>query len=124
MLPPFCMKMHIFLPNEELFVFLQKIKNMKPLKAILLLIAALSLTNIAHSQQTLIMELQTNRNDEILSEIRSRTEVLSVFPIAIEKNILFSDDTLIKIELSNNEFYITKKYVNYRDVNSFSFLWN
>ena len=94
---------------------------MKPLKAILLLIAALSLTNIAHSQQTLIMELQTNRNDEILSEIRSRTEVLSVFPIAIEKNILFSDDTLIKIELSNNEFYITKKYVNYRDVNSFSF---
>lgn len=84
---------------------------MKSLKAFLLLIAALSLTNIAHSQQTLIMELQTNRNDEILSEIRSRTEVFSVFPIAIEKNILFSDDTLIKIELSNNEFYITKKYV-------------
>ena len=93
---------------------------MKPLNAILLL-AALSLTNIAHSQHTLITVLPINRNDEIMSEIESRTEVFSVFPIAIEKNILLSEDTLFKIELNNDEFIITKKYINHRDINSLLF---
>ena len=71
---------------------------MKPLKAIILLIAALSLTNIAHSQQTLIRELPANRYNETLTEIGSRAEVLSVFPVYIEKDLLFSEDTLFKIE--------------------------
>ena len=75
----------------------KKNKYMKPIKTILFLIAALSLTHITHSQQTLITELPTNRNDEILSRIGSRTEVLSVFPIAIEKNTLLSGDTLLKL---------------------------
>ena len=69
---------------------------MKHIKTFLLLMAALSLTHIAHSQQTLITELPTIRNDEILSEIGSQAEVLSVLPVAIEKNILLSGDTLFK----------------------------
>lgn len=94
---------------------------MKPLKAIILLIAALSLTNIAHSQQTLIRELPANRYNETLTEIGSRAEVLSVFPVYIERDLLFSEDTLFKIELNDDEFNITKKYINHRDINSLSF---
>ncbi|MCR4829359.1 MAG: T9SS type A sorting domain-containing protein [Bacteroidales bacterium] len=94
---------------------------MKNKITILLLMVALSLSHISYSQQTLISELPINRNDEILSEIGSRAEVLLVLPIAIEKNILFFEDTLFKIELSENVFYIAKKYVNHRDINSFSF---
>lgn len=83
--------------------------------------AIFSLTHIAYSQQTLIAELPTTRNNETLTEIGSRVEVLSVFPVYIEKDLLFSEDTLFKIELSDDEFNVKKKYINHRDVNSFSF---
>lgn len=83
--------------------------------------AFFSLTHIAYSQQTLIAELPTTRNNETLTEIGSRVEVLSVFPVYIEKDLLFSEDTLFKIELSDDEFNVKKKYINHRDVNSFSF---
>ena len=94
---------------------------MKIIKKISILLAVLIQTNIAMSQKTLIKELPTYRNDEILTEIGSRAEVLSVSPIEIERDILFSEDTLFKIELNDDEFNITKKYINYRDINSFSF---
>lgn len=94
---------------------------MKIIKKISILLAVLIQTNIAMSQKTLIKELPTYRNDEILTEIGSRAEVLSVSPIDIERDILFSEDTLFKIELNDDEFNITKKYINYRDINSFSF---
>ena len=100
---------------------LQKNKPMKTVKEILLLVVVILQTNIAISQQTLIKELPTNRNDETLTEIGSRAEVLSVFPVYIERDILFSEDTLFKIELNDDEFNITKKYINHRDINSFSF---
>lgn len=85
------------------------------------MMAIFSLTHIAYSQQTLIAELPTTRNNETLTEIGSRVEVLSAFPVYIEKDLLFSEDTLFKIELSDDEFNVKKKYINHRDVNSFSF---
>lgn len=94
---------------------------MKHIKTIFILMAFFSLTHIAYSQQTLIAELPTIRNNETLTEIGSRVEVLSVFPVYIEKDLLFSEDTLFKIELSDDEFNVKKKYINHRDVNSFSF---
>lgn len=94
---------------------------MKHIKTIFILMAFFSLTHIAYSQQTLIAELPTTRNNETLTEIGSRVEVLSVFPVYIEKDLLFSEDTLFKIELSDDEFNVKKKYINHRDVNSFSF---
>ncbi len=73
------------------------------------MLAVLIQTNIAMSQKTLIKELTTYKNDEILTEIRSRAEVLSVFRVDIERDILFSEDTLFKIELNDDdEFNITK----------------
>lgn len=94
---------------------------MKLIKRIILLGAAILQTNISMSQQILIKELPIYRNDENLTEIGNRAEVLSVFPVDIERDILFSEDTLVRIQLSEDEFYITKKYLNHRDVNSFSF---
>lgn len=91
------------------------------IKKISILLAVLIQTNIAMSQKTLIKELPTYKNDEILTEIGSRAEVLSVFRVDIERDILFSEDTLFKIELNDDEFNITKKYINHRDINSFSF---
>ena len=88
---------------------------------IIIFIAVILQTNISMSQHTLIKELPTYRNDEILTEIGSRAEVLSVSPIEIERDILFSEDTLFKIELNDDEFNITKKHINHRDINSFSF---
>ena len=77
---------------------------MKIIKKISILLAVLIQTNIAMSQKTLIKELPTYRNDEILTEIGSRAEVLSVSPIEIERDILFSEDTLFKIELNLNAY--------------------
>ena len=77
--------------------------------------------NISMSQQLLIKELPSNRNNATLREIESRPEVLSVIPVEIDKNILFLNDTSFKIELAEAKLIITKKYINYRDVNSFSF---
>lgn len=94
---------------------------MKHLIIKFILMFVLLQTNLTFAQQTLIKELPANRNDESLTEIRSRPEVLSVFPVYIERNILFSEETLFKIELSEDEFNITKMYVNHRDINSFLF---
>ena len=104
------MKMYFFLLIENLFVYLQKIEPMKHIKTIFILMAIFSLTHIAYSQQTFIAELPTTRNNETLTEIGSRVEVLSVFPVYIEKDLLFSEDTLFKIELSDDEFNVKKKY--------------
>lgn len=77
---------------------------MKLIKRIILLGAAILQTNISMSQQILIKELPIYRNDENLTEIGNRAEVLSVFPVDIERDILFSEDTLFKIELNDDEF--------------------
>lgn len=58
---------------------------MKPLKTLLLMFVLLQANNVI-SQQTLIRELPANRNDEILTEIGSGAEVLSVFPVNIERD--------------------------------------
>lgn len=46
---------------------------------------------------------------------------MSVFPIAIENDILFSEDTLFKLELNGQVFPVSKKWLKIRDVNSYSF---
>ena len=69
------------------------------------------------SQNVLIRELNATDN----ADFTNRSEVLSVHPIAIAKDALFTEDTLFRIELNNNEYSISKKYLKIRDVNSFSF---
>lgn len=77
----------------------------------------LLLTYSATSQNVLIRELNVTDN----ADFTNRSEVLSVHPIAIAKDALFSEDTLFRIELNNNEYNISKKYLKIRDANSFSF---
>ena len=77
----------------------------------------LLLTYSATSQNVLIRELNVTDN----ADFTNRSEVLSVHPIAIAEDALFSEDTLFRIELNNNEYNISKKYLKIRDANSFSF---
>lgn len=95
-----CIIKQLFWPYEIFSVPLQKRNTYDNHKKNSILLAVLIQTNIAMSQKTLIKELPTYKNDEILTEIGSRAEVLSVFRVDIERDILFSEDTLFKIELN------------------------
>ena len=94
---------------------------MKNISKILPITFVLFLATDVMSQQTLIKELPASKSLDIITEIESRQDVLAAYPIAIDKDILFTGDTLFKILLYENEINISKEHLNLRDINSFSF---